>query len=803
MLRNYLTVAARNIIRHRLYAFINVVGLAVGLGCCTLVILFVQREFNINQYHAKGDRLYRVLRQSGGDEFESTPGTSGALGPALVDEFPGVEATVRQWGMRVWALADEKVFEQNVAVVDPDYFEVFSFDLLAGDPKRALREPNGIVIDESMAKRYFGDADPLGQTVVLEDLHFAATLKVTGVMRDRGDRDSWHFWLDAMTSTLETQLGNGYWHRWVPHGTWRPIHTYVLLRADADPEAIREQLPAFLQRHLGEDVAKLESYKLQSIERMYLDGNLGQSVGWASRRIRSYIGIAFGVLLIACINFMNLATARSMLRAHEVGLRKTIGATRLQLATQFLSESLLLACFAFLLGLGLARLLLPTFESLIGDLVLDSTVISLAAPYLFLATVLTGIIAGSYPALFLSRLQPLETLRGEVSSGRSSTTRKALVVIQFAVAISLLIGTLTVQDQIEYVTNRPLGFDRDHVVILPLYELDRQVKPNAGDRIAFQNATIKPAFLAHPDVLKVSAGRSTPGTYPGMRRKWRPDDRPEELFDIFVQEGDDEYIDFFGLNLLAGRSFDGSLRDTASVIINQSAAERLKWDDPVGHQVEWVGAGIPRWLTIVGVIEDYQNQSLRKGIAPGAVIQFPRLYFSIYLKVRPGSLPDILPDLESTWKTFLPDRPFRYTTLDEELSWHYWDEEQFRQIMRIFCGFAMLLACLGLYGLAAFTAERRTKEIGIRKVLGASVNGLLGLMAREFAVLVGIANLVAWPLAYVYLNDWLGGYVQRIDLTIVPFLLGAALVLLIAMVTISLRTYAATQTDPVDAIRSE
>lgn len=803
MIRSYITVAVRNIIRHRLYAFINVVGLAVGLGCCILVILSVQREYAFNQHHENGDRLYRVLRQSTRSEFEMTPGTSGALGQALTDEFPGVETTVRVWSMPVWTLANEKVFEQRIALVDPNYFEVFSFDLIQGNRESALREPNGIVIDESMARRYFGDEDPMGQTIDLEDLHFEATLKVTGVMRNHGPETSWHFWHDAVTSTLRTEVAKNAWGRWSLHAAWRPIHTYCLVRPEADLESLRSQLPAFLKRHLGDALAETESYHIQSIERMHVYGDVDNEDSWAMKRIRSFVVIALGVLFIACINFMNLATARSMLRAQEVGLRKTVGASRGQLATQFLAESLLLSMIAFVLGIGLARLLVPTFETFIGNLTLDLSAIGQAIPYLFAATVLTGLVAGSYPALFLSGWQPLETLRGDLPRGSAGTVRKGLVVLQFTVAIYLLVGTLTVQDQIDYVTNRPLGFDRDNVVILPLYELDRQAKPVAAERIAFQNAAIKAEFLGHPDVLKVSAGRFSPGTFPGMRRAWRPDDRPDELFDIYVQEGDEDYVEFFGLKLLSGRRFDGSLRDTSSVIINRSAAERLGWDDPIGHQVEWVGAGIFRMLTIVGVIEDYQNQSLRRGVAPGAVIQFPPLYFSLYLKVQQGSLPELLPALEKTWKTFLPDRPFRYTTLDEELSWHYWDDNQFRRTMRIFCALAMLLACLGLYGLAAFTAERRTKEIGIRKVLGASLNGLLGLMIREFAVLVGIANLIAWPLAYFYLSDWLNGFAQRIDLSVIPFLMGGGSVLGIAMLTISSRTYVAATNNPVEALRSE
>lgn len=802
MIKSYFTVAFRNILRHKLYAFINIAGLAVGLACCILVVLFIQRELAFNQFHEKKDRLYRVLRESKKETLEVRPGISGAWADVVEETFPGVESTLKKWSARTWTLANDKVFERWVCVTDPHYFEVMDFELVAGDPSTVLREPNGIVLSESTARLYFGDEDPIGQTVTLEDLHFDAVLTVTGIMRDPRPDTSWHFWFDAVTSTRGTELAQRMWTRWDPHTTWRPIDTYVLMKPDADVNELRRQMPDLLRRHLGDEVAKTDAYRLQAFDRMYVYVESDTADSWAMQRITSYATIAVAILLIACINFMNLATARSMLRSQEVGLRKTVGASRGQLMVQFLAESLLLSLLAFVIALGLARLLLPTFELFIDQTMeIGMSMVGESIPILLAITVITGLVAGSYPALFLSRMRPLHTLRGDASAGRSGLLRKALVVTQFAVAVCLLIGTLTVNDQIEYITNRPLGFDKENVVILPIYQLDRQSEPETARRIAFQNEAVKEAFLAHPDVVKVSAGRATPGTWPGMRRKWKPEDRPEAAFDVYVKEGDKDFVDFFGLNLRAGRTFDGSDRDTASVILNQSAVRLLGWDDPIGRQVTWIATG--KLLTIIGVIDDYQNRSLRETVAPGAVIQFPALYYALYLKINPGTLQELLPFLAETWKTFLPNRPFRFTTIEEELGWHYWNDNQFRKSIRVFCGLAMLLGCLGLYGLAAFSAERRTKEIGVRKVLGASPSGLLGLMGKEFAVLVGIANLIAWPAAYFYLDDWLNGFVQRIDLSVVPFVLGGSAVLIVAFVTVSFRTYAAATSNPVEAIRIE
>lgn len=803
MLRSYFVIAFRNLVKHRIYTVINVAGLALGLACCVLVILFVQREYAYNRFHEKGDRLYRILRESSQDTWNIRPSVSGALGPALESDFAGVESTVRIWGGRTWLQANDRVFSKGLFVADPNFFEVFTFPLLRGDASTVLREPNGIVISESMALQYFGAEDPIGRTVIVEDLYLGATLTVTGVMADTRPDASWHFWVDCVTSTIGTELGRRIWGRWEHHRMFRPTNVYVLLKPGVDPQTLRDYLPTFLRQHLGEDLARTDGYRLQALSRMHVYAEVDDASSWVIQRIRTYAGIAVGILLLACVNFMNLATARSMLRAREVGMRKTIGARRLQLIGQFLCESTLLALIAAAAGVGLAILLMPTFSSFVGyGTAFDTAGLTAALPWLLLVSLATGLIAGSYPAFALSRAHPLDTIRGEGATGRAGILRRLLVVTQFAVAVFLLVCTAAVSEQIEYLTNRPLGFDASDVIMVPLFQLDRQSKTDPLDRIASRSASIKTAFLQHPDILEASAGRNAPGLSPGLPRKLKPIGREDELFELFVKDGDETFISFFDLKLLKGRNFDTTgNRDTLTYIINETAEKMLGWEDPIGKQLEWVAPG--RVMTIVGVVADYQNRSPSRPVAPSAIMPYYALYYDLYLKIRPGRLQDVLPFLEETWKQFLPNRPFGYRVLEEELEHNTWSEREFRRVTRLFGGLAIFLSCLGLYGLAGFTAERRTKEIGIRKVLGASTGSVIGLMSREFATLLGVACLIAWPAAWLYLDDWLNGFAQRVSLSVVPFVLGALAVMVVAAVTISFRTYAAAVADPVDSIRVE
>ena len=396
---------------------------------------------------------------------------------------------------------------------------------------------------------------------------------------------------------------------------------------------------------------------------------------------------------------------------------------------RFLTESVITSCLALAMGAVIARSLIPMFESYVGPLSVRATSITNALPYLLVITVGAGLVAGSYPAFVLSRSQPLDTLRGEQVKGGAGFVRRSLVVLQFAVAILMLVGTLTVQGQIDFLVNRPTGIDRENVIMIPLYQVDRQLTPRDLDRIALKNETVKAEFLKHPDVLKASAGRWARGIWPGMKRKLRPLDRPDEFVEMHVQEADEDFIDLFGLKLVAGRNFKNIPRDSLSYIINRSAADTLGWENPIGKQLEWVSQ-YPKIMTIVGVVEDYQNRSLHQAVAPGAILPYKPLYFHVHLKIREGQLESVRPHLERVWKQFLPNRPFRYQLHQNEFYDAYWEEFQLQETSRIFSGLAILLGCMGLYGLASFTAERRAKEIGIRKVLGASVGGLLAMIAK-------------------------------------------------------------------------
>ena len=805
MLKNYLTIAIRNLLRHKLYSLINIFGLALGLACCILVILFIQREYSFDQYHENGDRIYRVWRKITDKNgiINHNDSVSGALGPALAKEFPEIETTVRMWKSWTWVLANDKIIEQEICVADPNIFDVFTYPLIKGDPETALLEPQGIVLTQSMAERFFGDTDPMGQTLTIEDLYLGGSYTVTGIMKDIPSQTSWNTWFHCVTATLPLQKGRDVWNRWDRFATWRPTRVYAHLKPNADVHALENKFPNFIQTHLGEEVQKTQTYSLQSIQRMHMYAANDVSPGWVMQRIYLYAGISAVILLIACINFMNLATARSVHRAREVGMRKVVGAQRKQLILQFLSESLLLSFLGLGLGIILAYLFIPIFQDFVGQGVqLNLSSAFAALPYFLVLTLITGLIAGSYPAFFMSSAIPISILKGDKSKQKGGHIRKGLIVVQFSVSILLLTTIYVIQQQVDFMTDRDLGFHKENVILLPLFALDRQAKTDYTKRLSFESERVKQAFLQHPDIQKAVACRYIPGITPGLFRTLRPLDRPESTYRVGVTEIDEDYMALFNIKLNAGRNINAEIAsDSTAMILNTTAAKQLGWDNPIGKQVEWLE--YKRTCTIIGVVDDFQNRSLRHPVAPAAYFKQPALYSRLVLKIRPNSLQNVLPFLEKTWKQFLPNRPFRYRTLDERLNDHYWDEHQFRRTTYLFCMLSIFLACLGLYGLAAFTAEQRTKEIGIRKVLGASTSNLLRLITKDFAWLVLIANIIAWPLGYLYLNDWLNGFVFRTPLSFWPFMFSGGCVLFIALLTVSFQAIKATRSNPADALRYE
>ena len=826
MFQNYLIVAWRNLVRHKGYSLLNIVGLAAGMACCILVLLFVQDEFKYDAFHTQGDRIYRVISkiktQEGTERVDA--GTSGLLGPTMVDELPEVEASMRLWIYtdQVWLRTDKHVSLERFALADPNVFDFFSFPLLMGDSQTIFTDPYTVVISESVAETYFGDENPIGQMIKVENATFGSDYRVTGVMQDLPKYSTIKF--DIVTATENRGPREQIWNAWTVLESWRPIENYVRLRAGASPEDVEPKLLNLVLRRYKDGEYNVQNvgavqpdlaYFLQPLSemRLYSKANYGlTTLHRSTPYLRNIYGdiqqvyllsaIAFFVLAIACINFMNLTTARSVGRAQEVGLRKVVGAYRGGLVQQFLGESVLLALVSLVLALILVSLVLPAFNGFMGKaLSLSVARHGLWLLGLLVFAVVVGLLAGSYPAFYLSSFEPVTVLKGAFrTSGQGAFLRKGLVVLQFSISIMLIISTIVAYRQLTYLQNKNLGFDKENVIMLPMFRLDRQLGRSWQERLVFRHETVKQAFLKHPSIADATMFRFAVGQSGGHSRVLEPEGLGHAVR-LPTQPVDANFVDFFNLEIVAGRNFkpDEMFEFGKHYILNEAAVQAIGWSDPIGKKIKrnnYEG-------TVVGVVKDFHHGSLHKKIEPAALITLNHLTAALVLRVRIEQFSELVPFLKETWQQFLPERPFEIEFLDETLNRLYQAEQRVGKAMGVFALVAIGLACLGLFGLAAFTAEQRTKEIGVRKVLGASVGQVVLLLSKEFTALVVVANVIAWPVAYYALNEWLQGFAYRTTLGVDVFLMGGGLAVLIAFLTVSTLAIRAAQTNPVDALRYE
>ncbi|MDE2828720.1 MAG: ABC transporter permease, partial [Gemmatimonadota bacterium] len=791
MIKNYLTVAIRNLMRHKLYTSINVLGLAIGLACGILILLYIQQEFAVNRAHTLGDRIYKVIREERSTQTTYSSGTSGALGPVLKETFPEVETTVRIWRWTVSVQYGERKDRYLLALVDDNFLDVFDFPLIKGDLETAFRTPYSVVITDDMAQHLFGDIDPMGQTLSIDSRSFPGEYTVTGIVKAPHLSSGFYFQILSTTipSVEETQE---VWTMWRPTQSWRPVNTYVLLKVGQNAESLQAKMQSLIvqylgdevaaenksrwphyplqpliKQHIGNDVASKNTYHLQPLHRVYLYGESDFNPTADSPVQHIYMLAAIGLILvvIACVNFTNLATARAVTRKREVGVRKVVGAHRPQLMVQFLSESLLLTCSALLIALALVELCLPLFNQFVrGDLHLNAATVIIGTPAVLALTVLVGLLAGWYPAFYLSSFRPVTALKSSASSSPGSTgLKKGLVVFQFGMSILLVICTLVVYQQLKFIETKDMGFARDHIVSLPIFVPDFSGEPNPQKRLSARHQMVKQVFLEHPNILSASALRYEITGYSGrLRLAWPDGDRTKEQT-FRINEVDDSFFETFEIPVLRGRAFSADVASDTSqaIILNETAVRLLGWeDDPIGKQIV-----LPAYdnlsLTVIGVVKDYHNLTLREEIAPMGFLARWKMFYSLALRIRPENTAQTLSFLETQWKRFVPDAPFEYHFLDELIDWIYFNEQLTGKMLGIFSLLAIFVACLGLFGLAAFMVQSRTKEIGVRKVLGASTPHLVMLLSREFIFLVLLANLIAWPTAYYLMRDWLSGFAYQ------------------------------------------
>jgi putative ABC transport system permease protein len=793
MFKNHLRVAVRHLLKHKDSAFINIAGLTLGVASCVLIILYVQAEFSYDQFHQNKDRIYRVAfevkTRSGSLGLAAVPP---AVGPAMVNAFPELEKVERLHlpGTVLVSCGEKQFYENKLLLADSSFFEVFTFPLLSGSAATALRQPDDMVITAATAQKYFGAENPIGQTLVLNN-HLS--FKVVAVAHNL-PRNS-HFAFDflvpftALSSILERQP-----NEW----GWAGANTYFLVNPGFNPGGLEALLPAFLERELGATRASRWRLYLQPLTAIYLHSSLGNEIGRTGNAGYAYVFllVALFILVIACINFMNLATARSTERAREVGMRKVLGARRSSLIRQFLAESLITTVLALALGIVLVELTLPSFNALVQkqlqlDLFHNFTILGV----LLLAGLIVGCLAGSYPALVLSGFQPVVSLKGGVKSHGSGTRfRQGLVVAQFAISIMLLAGMLMIGRQLEYMRNKSLGFNKEQVVVLPLRtgELTRR----AG--------LIRNDLQKNSHVVSVALSSSIfNGDFSSA--SFRLEGAPEgERYQLAFYSVDQDFLPTMNIKIVAGRNFSNEIASDSSqaLMVNVSAVKMLGWESPaaaIGKKL--LGPG--KDGNIIAVFEDFHINSLHEGLAP-LVLEFGSSPTAFMLaKVAPGNAQATVQALEHSWQSIVTDHPFEAFFLDDALNRLYQTEQTISKLANYCSVLAICIACLGLFGLAAYTVERRTKEIGIRKVLGASVSGIIALLSREFASLVILANLLAWPAAYYALNLWLQDFAYRVHLSWWVFALAGGLALLIALLTVCAQAIKAALANPVEALRYE
>ncbi|MDD9949066.1 MAG: ABC transporter permease [candidate division Zixibacteria bacterium] len=799
MIGHYLLTAWRNILASRSHAAINVIGFAIGMACCLVILLYIRDELSFDRHNTRGDRIYRVVT----DRTARTPGVLGEfIGTRLpeVEEVLRIRATVGTW---LFTTEEKQFYEQRVYWADGNLFDVFDVPLVRGNPKAALTAPNTMVISASMARKYFGDADPIGKTITGDHLF---TFAITAIMEDPPPYAHYHpdFYVSIATTT-----GRGDPIRLLTNWANSQYYLYLLLPEGATPEEIGSVLRARIGDHLDAQLrstAFTDTYDLQPLFDIHLHSRL--ELEMETNGDVSFIwmmtAIVILILLIACMNFTNLAVVRSITRSREIGMRKVAGAARGQIVRQFLGETILLSAVAFLVALAAVWVVLPFFRSMTGHV--------LSMPSLEPWTILggagivagAGLLAGAYPALLLSRINPAAIFRGASNTG-AVMLRKALVVIQFAMAILLLIGTGTVYQQLEYMRNKHLGYDQENVVILP-------------DIQGMDFRMIREEYPRHAGVVNVTGASYIPGRAAGRGRLpiflvERVDDPALPVVDMQYIHTEGGFVETFGFELLRGRdvSFE---RDfiwvenpdgegfgySTGCILNEEAVRRLGWNSP-DEAIDRFVKLVDNEMQVVGVVRDFHLRSLHERIEPVFITIGGSGYYAV--RFVPGDPGETLRDLEAMWKASTPEIPFVYSFLDQDVERYYRSDNLLGRLVTMFAGLAVFTACLGLFGLAVFTAKQRTREVGIRKAMGASTRQLVTLLSREYTVLVVIANVIAWPVAYFVVQQWLRQYAYNTEVSLLLFPAAGLLGLLIAWITVSSQTLRAAAMNPVDALRRE
>ena len=795
MFKNYLKITFRNFKRQKGFSFINIFGLATGMACCIFILLFVQYELGYDSYHKDADRIYRIAAsvnsQSGLRRFAAV---IVELGPTVKEKFPEIEYCTRFRPNRDSRVKyRDRIFKEEAEVfkhTEPDIFNIFKFSFKQGDPMNALVRPYTAVITERIAEKYFGAEEAVGKTLMVDTVSY----EITGVIENLPGNSILQSEVLMSWKSIENDVHASGWDG-------GNTHTFIKIAPGVDTGELAtkitnvavENMREFLQR----DNAEYTNF-LQPLKFIHLNSNLI----WEFRTpgdvnfIYIFSGIVLFILIIASINFINLSTARSANRSGEVGVRKVVGAAKKQLIAQFIGESVLITVISLMIAVVIAMIFLPVFTNLTlikieyKAFLSNDILLGMAA-----LVVVTGVIAGSYPALFLSSFNPVFTIKGTLNLGtKSGLFRKVLVIAQFVISIALIIGTLIFYQQLSFMKNKPLGFSKDQKLIINM----------EGNRVNPDNyQLVKGEFLKNPSVLGASFSSSVPGRWRYRWRQWPTGQRATNLHEIRCMQVDHDFFELYDLKIIAGRGFNEKMateRTTGGYIFNETAVKTYGWNSPE--------EAITKTLRdvhspIIGVMKDYHFAGLQQVIEPLGIFHMVEDYRYLTLKVDSENLNQVIQGIEEKYGELYPNAVFDYFFLDQDFNKQYLADDKKGELFRVFAFLGIFIACMGLFGLASFMAEQRTKEIGIRKVLGASSGNVVKLLTREFLVLLTIANIISWPISWFALNRWLQSYAYRADISILSFVLAGILAVIIALLTVSYQTFKAANTKPVDSLRYE
>jgi putative ABC transport system permease protein len=806
MLKNFIKIAFRILKKHHVYSFINIFGLALGIASCILIYLYVQNELSYDKFHRNRENLYRVYITEDPPERDAFSYIEAPwnLAEALESSFPEIKQAVRLVIRSDVVRYDNKSYTQRYHLVDPDFFELFSFPLLRGEEATVLQDISAVVLTESCADKIFGNVDPLGRQLSIKLGDKFHDFVVSGIARDVPPNSSIRFDMLIHIENVHKYLSSRALDNWFSVF----FETYVLMAYPVKPSDIETKLQTVVRNHYPEGDADMVTLHLQAMTDIHLNPDLPVGFEGSSDPIYSYILMAIAVLIlgVACINFMTLSVGRAATRTREVGVRKVLGAVRSQLIVQFLGEAALMSVSALFLGVVLVYLFLPSFNAMINKNLFLSYNFWAFAFMLSLMFLVAGI-AGSYPAIFMSRFQAVEVMSNKPRTAGANLLVRGLVLGQFALSIGLIVCTLTMQDQLRFLINKDLGFDKNHVVVIQNHsaqDQSRQIVERYRNSLESRN-----------EILGVS-GTSTAFARDWTKMGFRAEDGSYKQF--YQLTADYDYLETLEIEVLDGRNFSREFRtdESEAIIVNEALVKYMNWDSPIGKSLP--GRRFPPHR-VIGVVRDFNFESLHETIAPVIIAldpttllrgindisssYSPRLFNFINVRVKPENIQSTITMLKNTWQNVAPEHPFLFSFLDQDVQQQYREIQKWGKIVSYASIFIILIACLGLFGLATLTVAHRTKEIGIRKILGASASGVVFMLTFEFGKLVILANIIAWPIAYFVMKRWLQDFAFRINLSLDKFFISAAVVLTIALITVSYHSVRAALADPVRTIKYE